>query len=80
MTNSISYPIAKTSNGKWIHIDDAKHGYSYYCPECDRLHLISPISEWWQIRLIRLARMINSILCDVRYHDRCPIHNKAFKS
>ncbi len=35
MTNSISYPIAKTFGGQWVHINDAKHGYSYYCPECE---------------------------------------------
>ena len=35
MTNSVSYPIAKTFDGQWVHINDAKHGYSYYCPECE---------------------------------------------
>ena len=35
MTSSVSYPIAKTFNGQWVHINDAKHGYSYYCPECE---------------------------------------------
>ena len=34
MSNSVSYPIAKTFGGQWVHINDAKHGYSYYCPEC----------------------------------------------
>lgn len=35
MSRSVSYPIAKTFDGQWVHIDNAKHGYSYYCPECD---------------------------------------------
>ena len=34
MSKTVSYPIAKTSNGQWVHIDDAKRGSSYYCPEC----------------------------------------------
>jgi competence CoiA-like predicted nuclease len=37
MKKSISYPIAKTFIGDWVHINDAKHGYSYYCPECESL-------------------------------------------
>lgn len=35
MTKSISYPIAKTLDGQWVHIDIAKHGNNYYCPECE---------------------------------------------
>lgn len=35
MSRSVSYPIAKTFGGQWVHIDSAKRGYSYYCPECE---------------------------------------------
>ena len=35
MSKTVSYPIAKTFSGQWVHIDNAKRGSSYYCPECE---------------------------------------------
>jgi len=35
MVKSISYPIAKTIDMQWVHINDAKHEQNYFCPECD---------------------------------------------
>lgn len=35
MNNSVTWPIAKTIEGQWVHINEAKHGENYHCPECE---------------------------------------------
>ena len=35
MSKTVSYPIAKGCDGQWVHIDNAKCGDSYQCPECE---------------------------------------------
>ena len=34
MASSVSYPIAKDENGRWVNISEAQRGDDYFCPEC----------------------------------------------
>lgn len=40
MPASVSYPIAKDESGRWVNINEAQRGGSYFCPECDSLFVV----------------------------------------